>query len=129
MGMSVDPKRLVVVSHALRGYGFGLLQDFDNVLTTIEKNGITLDEFRTFMKLSKNPRFHHQEAQEAGKKAWVAKLPKCPDGYPMIIRAAGPDESIWYCHHCAYSTYNDKSWQEVLGELEEEVRNGLSNDG
>ena len=128
MGMlELSADRGVYIAHCLRAYGFGLLQDFDNVLRTIERCEIDLDEFKEFMKLAKHPRFHSVEAKQVAAKIWVSKLPRCPDGYPMQIRAVNDKESIWYCRHCAFSKYNDKPWYEALKEVSEELADDYTN--
>ena len=116
--MRLTGDRVALISETTKGFGFGLLQDVDNLLRTLEKFEIGFEEFREYVTLLKEPRFHHRDAKEAREKLWVGRLPRCPsDGQPLQIRAAGEGESIWFCRKCDYSSYNDKPWYEILREL------------
>ncbi len=110
----------------LDAFGFGLLQDAVNMLTSLEKRGVPEGDVReVIMEYVQDKKNEHQEvASDQQKdlaeqqKDYASKAPQCPSCHaPLMIRPINAEKGIkntkgykseWYCiaEDCVYERYS-----------------------
>lgn len=107
-----------MIESACRAFNFGQIQDAATLLKTLAKQGISTDDFLTYVGKEKRRRVQARKRIEKRRAEIERRLPKCPScGIAMILRPAGEDPedgSHWTCPKCRFGRYDPRASSQIL---------------
>jgi hypothetical protein len=112
-------------------FNFRTLQETATVLKTLQEKAISIEDFLTWVQKEKHKQRESIERGDRARKAFISRLPKCPDcAAPMSLAPANPEDpsegSHWTCPKCRYGRYDerppDQIHQGLIHKTEEELR-------
>lgn len=102
----------------VQAYTFGQLQDFATFLRSLDRAGISREEFLGYVEREKDRRFKANEKARRNRAEIERRLPECPScRIPMILRDAGDGGSHWTCPKCRLGRYDPRSVDEARKEV------------
>lgn len=124
---------MLEIQEKLKFFSFGMLQDLRTLLGKMEKEGVSVPEFKKYMKVrvKEGARLYRELRKDGEKrrKEWEKITRKCPQcKKPLYLRAIKTPEgkanvkgwkSLWYCisEECTFEEYSKRKTADIIEDL------------
>jgi len=131
----LNKEELEEINRKLTVFSFGRLQELVTLFEVLDREGISLEKLKSFIKSSlERQKFQEAEyraAFEYGERQWIKNAPKCPicKSSLRLYKIREPEGKgnlhgftcLWYCpdEECGHEEYTKEDFEEIYKKIME----------